>query len=438
MNIIIAGAGRVGFKLAKTLSIKHNITVIDKDKDTLSLLTDSIDVMALAKDIKDPQTYKYLDKSYDLFIAVTDNDETNILSCLISDESIDVKRKIIRLRDPYFARDSILERLNIDSYISPFSLAANSIKRLLDFPKANNVKDFIFTPYKLVSVHINQTIFVDISEIIDESVTVVGIEREKSFFIPSRDEKLLEDDLLYLFGEDEKIRSIYHKIDQSAPDLIEKVAIFGANELSIEIAKAFLEKKVDIKIVEEDQELCKRASDILQDRVMVINNRYQKESVYIDENIKSADMVISTNNHDEDNIIRCLEAKEYGVQKSVAVNNDLEYYDLMHKLGIVAVRGPKMSTYYSILELLNSSNVISEKHYCGGRGTIFMRKIFQSSKLISKTINPPELDDTYSLVLRGSKILPFTTPTELIEDDIIVLFLESNQQERAKKWIYNL
>ena len=438
MNIIIAGAGRVGFRLAQTLSIKHNVTVIDQNKEALARLQESIDILPINGNIEDPDTFKALDGSYDIFIAVTDIDEANILSTLLADDEIDVAKKIIRLRNPYFAKSSIANKLGIDEAVFPFKLAADSIGALLDFPKANNIKDFIFTPYKLISVRINEPLIESTGDIDSEKIVVVGIERDKKFFLPKNNEKLQENDLIYLFGDEEKIKNICRKVNKNEPKTIKKVAIFGAKLLGIEIAKAFLEKKVDIKIIESDPELCKRASEILQDRATIINSKYIEHEIYEEENIRLADMVIATSSEDEENIIECLEAKEYGVKKSVAVNNNIEFYNLMHKLGIIAVRGPKTSAYYAILEKIGSSNVITEKHYCGGRGTIFMRKIFADSLLIGKAIKPLRLEDTKLYLIREGKIRIFNEKTTLHKDDVIVVFLKTYQEEKVKKWIYNL
>ena len=438
MNIIIAGAGRVGYRLEQTLSIKHNVTIIDKNPDALARLQEAIDVLAFVGNIEDPDTFKRLDGSYDIFIAVTDNDEANILSTLIADDEIDVAKKIIRLRNPYFAKSSIATKLGIDEAVFPFKLTANAISALLDFPKANNIKDFIFTPFKLISVRIDQPILASTAEVESYGVSVVGLERQKRFSIPSQEIALLQNDLLYLFGDEERIRQVCQLLNKSDPKKIKKVAIFGAKLLGLEIAKAFKKRKIDIKIIESDPQRCMRASEILQEGVSIINSKYIEHEVYEEENIHLADMVIATSSEDEENIIECLEAKEFGVKKSVAINNDLAFYNLMHKLGIIAVRGPKASAYYAILEKIGSSNVITEKHYCGGRGTVFMRKIFAGSHLVGQQIKPPKLDEGRSLIVRDQKIRHLKDKERLEADDIIVIFLKSYQEEKIKKWIYSL
>jgi len=436
MEIIIAGAGSVGFNLAKTLSVKHNIILIDKNKDTLNLIAESLDIMPLYGYVENPELYQnLLDKPYDIFIAVTNSDEANLFATLIADDILDVNKKIIRLHNAYFSKSSIAERLGIDEVIFPYTTTAQSVKLLLDFPKANNVKKFRFMPHKLISIYVNQSSIDSVAQINSEQQVVVGIEREKNFFIPNDNELLEEGDLLYLFGTDEKICSLSQEINQNSPQKISKIAIFGANRLGVEIAKVFLETKADVKIIEKDATLCKEATEILKNQVTIINSHYIADTIYNEENVKNADLIISTSRSDEENIIRCLEAKEYNVPKTIAINNDTNFYDLMHKLGIVTIRGPKTITYYSILERIFSNDTIRERHYCGARGSIFMRKI----TFISQKETTPILEQESQLFLvREGRIMPFNAPTLLEVGDIIMLFTPTNGAQKVKNWMQTL
>ncbi len=441
MDIIIAGAGRVGHLLSKALCVKHNVTVIDKNGDVLQVLNDSVDLLTITGDIEDPSTYApLLNKSFDIFIAVTDSDEANLLSTLIADDVIDAKKKIIRLKNEYFAKSSISQKLGISDAVFPFSTTAVSIKALLDFPKANNVKEFLYTDFKLISVFVQNSDIVGetIEQFVQKDCIVVGIEREKTFFIPNSDEVLQEYDLLYLFGNDQVIKNFCEIIDTKMPKSITKITIFGASLLGIEIAKALADKNISLKVIEKDNDLCMKAAEILQDSATVINSRYIEHTIFDEEQISHSDMLISTDSKDEENIIRCLEAKEKGVTKTVAINNNKQHYELMHKLGIVAARGPKANAYYAILEKMGSSSLVFEKHYCGGRATIFMRKIFPNSSLNGKKVKPFLGEYTKCFIVREGIIHSFEEKFILQEDDLIFVYLQSNLEEKVKNWIYSL
>ncbi len=436
MEIIIAGAGSVGFNLAKTLSVEHNIVLIDKNKETLNRISESLDIMPLYGHVENPEVYQnLLDKHYDIFISVTNSDEANLFATLMADDILNVNKKIIRLHNTYFSKSSIAERLGIDEVIFPYTTTAQSVKLLLDFPKANNVKNFRFLPHKLISIYVKQSTIHSVKEINSQQQVVVGIERDKSFFVPNDEELLEEGDLIYLFGSDENICSLSQELNQKSPQKISKIAIFGANTLGVEIAKVFLETKSDVKIVEKDETLCREATEILKNRATIIHSRYIADTIYNEENVKHADLIISTSRSDEENIIRCLEAKEYNIPKTIAINNDTNFYDLMHKLGIVTIRGPKTMTYYGILERIFSNETIRERHYCGARGSIFMRKVtFVSQK---ETI-PIEEQESRLFLVRGGAIVPFNEPQLLNVGDIIILFTPTNGAQKVKNWMQTL
>ena len=441
MDIMIAGAGTVGYSLAQTLSFTHNVTVIDKDIAKLNDLDEDIDIMTLHGDIQNPKTYQSLShESVDLFIAVTDSDEANLLSTLIIEDVVEVKRKIIRLKNDGFLTTHVLEKLSIDYAVFPDITTANKVKALLAFPKANNVKSFHQTKHKLVSIRVQYEtdITYTVGMIHSEHVSVVGIEREKTFFIPQEDEQILETDLIYLFGSAEVIEILSSKLNKKMPSTIKKIVIFGANRLAQKIAKVLSDKKLNIKMVDKNIDYCNEASDFLQGKVTIINALHEDHQLFEKEKLKNADMVIAAAQNDEKNIVKCIEAKEYGIEKVVAVNNDKEYYNLMHKMGVVVVRGSKAGAHYAILEKISSSSVITQRHYCGGRGVLFMRKIYPHSTLIGKAPKTMKIDKAMVLLLREEKIYPFKDIAYYMQGDIVIVFVEDKNKEETEQWIYTL
>ena len=255
MNIIIAGAGRVGYNLARILSVNHDVTVIDRNSEALHRLQESIDILPLHGDIEDPETYnKLIDKESDLFIAVTDSDEANLLSTLIADDAIDIKRRFIRLRNPQFEKTNVSVRLGIDESFYPLKLTSETVTTLLRYPRANNVKRFEYTEFKLISVHISKDMVMNLE--LSDKVTIVGIERNKRFIIYNGEMDIFKkNDLLYLFGNETDIREMCPKLDNESPVTIERCIVFGAGELGVNTAKALLEYGVEVKLIEKSVKL---------------------------------------------------------------------------------------------------------------------------------------------------------------------------------------
>ena len=437
MNIIIAGAGHVGYDLAKTLSPYHNIVVIDKNELALNSMQETLDILPVFGDVEDPETYKkLLDKEFDLFIAVTDSDEANLISVIIASDTIDTKTTLIRLRNHFFAKSSLMQKFGIDEAIFPIELTSKSVENLLKYPKANNVKSFKYTDNKLISLRLTK---IDGPVgIVPEGYVIAGIERGTEFFIPQKSTVIEPNDLVYLFGDDISIFKFCKAYGEDLSEHSERIAIFGAGELGISIANALINDDKEVKLIDRDLELCKMADEQLGGRGTTLNCKYSTKELYEEEGLKHADIVIAATSDDEYNIIKLLEAKEQGIKKVIAINNDLEHYSLMHSLGIVALRGPKLSAYNAILERIHSSSIVTERNFCGGRGRMYIHKIFDDSKLIGTTIKVLKWQENMAIyLLRDKDIIECKGEMECQENDIIVAFCTIDSEE-VERWIHNL
>lgn len=434
MNIIIAGAGKVGFNLARTLSIGHNVIVIDKNIEALNRIQEMLDIMPMHGNIEDCKTFESIShKQIDLFIAVTNFDNINLISAMVIDLALNVKRKFVRLQNHYFDHDMIKKRLHIDKFIFPIQLASNTVMSLLKYPKANNVKTFYYTDYKLISVLVPS----DFSSqtFSSNDFKIIGIERDKKFFIPKEENILVKpNDMLYYFGLENDMRFITKDIDKN----IKKCAVFGADKLGITIVSDLIKFGCEVKLIEKDLELCRKADVKLNGKAEIINFKYGSHEIFDMEGLDNADIFITTTNNDEFNIIKCLEAKDSGIKKVVAINNEMEYYNLMHSLNITAVRGPKMSAYHKIMEEISSSGVVIKKHFCGGKAMVFMRKIFKNSKFIGKKLKPIKLANSSLFYISNGVLQVFSEKIVLQENDLIISFCIENDSGKVQRWIYEL
>lgn len=438
MNIIIAGAGKVGFNLAKTLSISHNVIIIDKNSKALRRIQESLDILTIKGDVENSEIYlNIVDKNIDLFIAVTNIDNVNLISALIAESQLNIQRKFIRLQNHFYDQEMIQNKFNIEKIIFPRKLASETIASLLSYPKANNVKSFKYTNYKLISVRAHKDLQSFILELDD--VIVVGIERDKEFFIPKTNIEIQPNDLIYFFGLVNNIAKICSKLEPNNTKNIKNCVVFGGEDLGISISKSLVKIEKNVKLIETDFELCKKADKILQGRVSIINLKYGTTTLFEDEELDKADIFIAATNNDEYNIIKCLEAKDRGIHKVVAINNELEYYNLMHSLGIIVTRGPKISAYNTIMEHISSTGVVIQKSFCGAKAVVFMRKIFNKSTLINKTIKPiKDTKQTLIFYVKDNKLNIFNSKIVLQENDLIIVFCRSIDSAKMQKWIYEL
>jgi trk system potassium uptake protein TrkA len=204
------------------------------------------------------------------------------------------------------------------------------------------------------------------------------------------------------------------------------------------MAKAILHVGGELKIVEKDAGLCRKAVEELGEKAMVIHSAYEDHKLFEEEGLKYADMVVAAGTNDEKNIVKCVEAREYGVKKTVAINNDPSYYGLMHTLGLVVVRGSKPGAHYAILEKIASSSVTTQRHFCGGEGVMFLRKIYPASPLIGKRIRIRYGANMIVVCIRDARFRDLSEADALQEGDIIALFTTAPYKETAQLWIETL
>lgn len=442
MQVIIAGAGKVGYNIAKHLMHNNDVTVIDQNEYAIQNIQENLDVLGICGNIENPHTYLGINPQIDLFVAVTDSDEVNLLSSIIIDHIATVKRKIIRLKNSFFASDQVKQKLNIHETIVPSFEAAQPFKHLIDFTHAHNAKAFEYTKALLVSIRLcddftPRMISTFVGELNGE-IAIAGMERKKQFFVPKPVETLLPNDLIYCLAFPSalaELRQLVFHISEP-PTPIKTCLIFGADALGVEIAKVLLKKGIDVQIMDKNIDLCRKANIELKNKATVLKTTYDADHI-INKNKFDTDMFIAATKNDEYNITKCIEAKQRGIRKIIGINNDIAYSSLMRNLNIEVVRGEKINAYYSILERIQTDGKYIQKKFCGGEGAILMRKIDASSPWLGEKLPLPEkVDDKgHFIILRGNDIYEYRLIPTFALDDVIVAFTKESDFESVSKWI---
>ena len=317
MNIIICGAGRVGFTIAKLLSEQnHSITVIDQSSEDIQKINDALDVKAIVGKATFPNVLENASASEaDMIIAVTRNDEINMLICQIAYSVFKTPKKIARIRskeylDSNFSSIFNLENLPIDFIISPELEIAKSIQRKLEAPGALDNVPFADNKIRLLEININKdcpilgTKLNDLTKSFPNlNANILGVIRNDKFMIVKKNDKLEVDDKAYViinseqmvdtltaFGHNEKISS--------------KILIIGGGNIGFNLAKN-LEQSFEsarVKIIERDKQRAEYIANELSNTI-VINGNGLEEDVLAEANLEDVETVIALTNDDEDNLM---------------------------------------------------------------------------------------------------------------------------------------
>ena len=449
MNIIICGAGRVGFTIAKLLSEQgHSITVIDQSSEDIQKINDSLDVKAIVGKGTYPSILEKANASEtDMIIAVTRNDEINMLICQIAYSIFNVQKKIARIRsqdylNPKFTRVYNKENLPIDVIISPEIEIAKSIQRKLEAPGALDNVPFADNKIRLLEILIKDNcklIDFKLNELTKKhpqlEANIIAIIRNDKMFIPKKTDQIKSNDKIYViinssqmaetlqaFGHDEKISK--------------KILIIGGGNIGFNLAKN-LEESLDtvrVKIVEKNKNRAEYLANLLNNTI-VINGDGLDEEALIEANLGEAETVLALTNDDEDNLMVSVlvekfakDQKEKDDKRTMALINKPNYSLLQSSLKIDDLIDPRMNTVSSILKHVHKGSIENAYTISNGEYEIIEAEIIETSELINKELKNSNLPDEIRIgaILREKKVIIPRSDFVFQKDDRVVFLAKKD------------
>jgi len=338
MRICIVGAGVVGSYLARKLSGEgYDIAIIDKDSKKIEDLQMHADIAAYNCDAFDENCIGQL-KDYDLYIVATNKDEINLSVALMLKAVYNREKIFVRVDKDILSKQEIERFLKVE-IVNTFKEIYKNVETIIDYPFISYFNEleegkFIIFSYraKRPDIFTNSKISA-LKELRDKiPFTLVLIERDGKYFIPRGDKTILEEDILYILLEKERLRefALLAKIQYSP---VKNIVFLGMSKVGFSILRKInKEKKIKIKVVEEDIKICEEIASEFPE-VMVLNGKITDQELLESEGIGSAELVISAS-YKEDNILACIIAKKLGAKKVLAVIEKPEYEEIAHSLGI--------------------------------------------------------------------------------------------------------
>ena len=449
MNIIICGAGRVGFTIAKLLSEQgHSITVIDQSSEDIQKINDSLDVKAIVGKATYPSILEKANASEtDMIIAVTRNDEINMLICQIAYSIFSIPKKIARIRsqdylNPKFTRVYNKENLPIDVIISPEIEIAKSIQRKLEAPGALDSVPFAENKIRLLEILIKedcQSIGIKFNELTKKhpklEANIIGINREDKFFIPKKTDSVKKDDKIYVIINSSQMSETLEAFSHSEK-ISKKILIIGGGNIGYNLAKNIEEtlETVRVKIVEKNKQRAEYLANELNDTI-IINGDGLDEEVLVEANLDEAETVLALTNDDEDNLMVSVLVEKFAKDKkniddkrTMALTNKPNYSLLQSSLKIDDLIDPRMTTVSSILKHIHKGTIENAYTISNGEYEVIEAEIIETSELINKEIknsNLPE-ESRIGAVLRDKKIIIPRSNFTFKKDDRVVFIVKKD------------
>ena len=364
MNIIIVGNGKVGYTLAQYLSKDgHDIIILDNNQHALNKASETLDVMCVRGNGANVKTLMEAGvETADVIIAVTGNDELNMVCCLAA-KQLGAKYSIARIRDPEYTESLTLlqKKLDIDQVINPERTTAQEISRLLRFPFAINIESFAHGRVEMVEFRAEERdaiLNTPLSKLHSRypRIQFNAVQRNGADFIPDGASALLPGDRVYATGDRESVTQFFKHLGKDTQRL-KSAMLIGGGHISYYLAKIIAGMGVYLRMIEIDEKKCLRLADQL-DNVMIINADGTDQEVLESENLGDCGALICLTNRDEENLITGMYGSRHGVKKVIVKVNRLNAMDVMEDLGIDCAVSPKLTTANAI-----SRNSVVEKVY---------------------------------------------------------------------------
>lgn len=369
MKIIIAGAGEVGFHLAKLLSFESlDITLIDPDKERLNYAETHLDIRTIKGDASSLTYIREADvDSSDLFIAVTSDQATNITICAIA-KQFGCKRTIARISNIEYINNQNLvnfKAIGVDELISPEELAATEILQLLDQSAFSNSYEFEEGALTLMGTTLgNQVPFVGKS--VKEAASIfpdvhfmpVAIQRKGTQFtmVPRGDTVFEAGDNVFFITLKEGVEELYNLTGKKKAS-IKNVMILGGGKIGCNTARTLLNKKFNVTVVEKNKTKAFEIADALPN-ALVIQGDGRNVELLEEEDLNSMDAFISVTENSETNIMACLIANSKKVKKTIALVENMDYFQLSQSIGIDTLINKKLLTANTIFRYIRKGEVV--------------------------------------------------------------------------------
>ncbi|MGB5275159.1 MAG: Trk system potassium transporter TrkA [Flavobacteriaceae bacterium] len=370
MKIIIAGAGEVGFHLAKLLSYEsQDITLIENDKVSLAYADSHLDIRVLRGDATSVSVLRdaRVEKS-DLVIGVTSSETTNITLCMLA-KQLGSKRTIARISNTEFIdnKDIIkFSELGIDELISPEQLAAAEIQMLLSKSAFNDTYEFEDGKLIMVGVSLLKSApFV--GKMVKEAANMfselhfmpIAMQRSGTQFtiIPRGDTVFKEGDQVYFITVKEGVDELYKLTGKKKED-IKNVMILGGSKVGFKAARDLCAKKFNVKLIEQNKEKAFDLADELPN-ALVINGDGRNVELLEEESLESMDAFIAVTGNSETNIMSCLVAKSKNIKKTIALVENMDYFQLSHSIGIDTLINKKLLAANNIFRYVRRGEVVA-------------------------------------------------------------------------------
>lgn len=438
MKIIIAGCGKIGITLVENLVNEgHEVVALDSNSDAITDITNVYDAMGVCGSATDCDTLAEAGvEKADLFVAATDADELNMLSCFLA-KRMGAAHAIARIRKPEYNDQNLgfmRQQLDLSMSINPEQLAAQELFKVLKLPSAMTVETFSRRNFEMVELRLRPESPMDglsLSELRKKYAAkflVCVVQRGEEVYIPDGSFVLRAGDRIGVTATPTEIHRFLRMVGVMQKQA-KSVMILGASRMAYYLAKMLLDNGTTVKIIDQDRDRCRQFCDLLPGATMIHGESIQQE-LLLEEGIGSVDAFVALTGIDEENILMAFYANAQNVPKVVAKINHNQLAAMADNLGLDCIISPKkvvvdvLLRYVRALENSIGGQVETLYKLMDGRAEALEFKVqadFEALQIPLKVLALKK-DILIAGIVRGRKnIIPSGEDVILAGDRVIIL-----------------
>lgn len=409
MKIIIAGAGDVGFHLAKLLSFEsQDIYLIDTDAEKLAYASNHIDVITKKGDATSIKLLRELNvENADIFLAVTESQNTNFTMAVLA-KKLGAKKTIARISNHEFSKnpDIDFKEIGIDNMISPGELAADEILMLLNQSAFNDTIAFengtlniLGSTLEYNSPLINLSVQQAREKFKEIEFITIAIKPENSneTIIPRGNTVYGANDQIYFSAPKESIPKLYRLMGKTQFG-VKDVMILGGGKIGVKAARSLCDHKFNIKLFELNRTRAKEVAEKLPN-ALIINGDGRNVELLEEENISDMDAFVAVTGNSETNIMSCLVAKSKGVKKTIALVENMDYINISQTIGIDTLINKKLLAASAIFKHVRKGDILKIANLHNVDAEVLEFLVKENTPVTKKTIK--DINITKNAVFGG-------------------------------------
>ena len=440
MKILILGASQVGASIAEVLVGEENdVTVVDIRPNILQQLQNRLDIRTIIGNVAYPSVLRAAGaEDASLILAVTDNDEVNMVACQVAEKFFSTPTKIARIRSKEYLNNPELfdseSGFHIDVVISPEVIVKDHMTRLIEFPGALQVLDFADGLVQLIStkaVKGGALLNCKLSDIKRHmpsvEARVAAIYRNREVITPVSNTIIEESDEVFFVAARKHIREVMHKM-RGKVDKTKRIMIAGGGNIGLTLAQELEEKGYSVKLIELDPERAEEIADAVNNTV-VLNGDAADSTLLLQENIEATDIFCAVTEKDEINILSAKLAKQLGAKRVMALVNRSAYVEQIEHHDINVIISPRIATIGSVLAHIRRGDVVAVHSLRRGRAEAIEAIAHgdeSSSKVIGRGVReiPFPTGTGVGAIVRNEKVIIPDVNTVIEAEDHVIIFMD--------------